>query len=266
MIDKMPKKLYVIIEVTNMNYDELLSINTIPKEIDKSIYEQSERGLIHTSYRDEIRLFSCIKEGNSDKLLEQVQPFLKNGIFVGEMSDNNLMQFKYIAVSTMALATRYAIQGGLNELTSYSFSDEFIRNVDELQAVGDILILLAGKIMELTEMVKKSKDKIIQSPHIRKSIAYINKNITKKITVKEISQHCGISADYLSHLFKKEIGDSLSNYILKQKLELAKTLLWEGADSKKICSSLGFCSQSHFTSSFKKEYNITPGEYISQIK
>ena len=72
MIDKMPKKLYVIIEVTNMNYDELLSINTIPKEIDKSIYEQSERGLIHTSYRDEIRLFSCIKEGNSDKLLEQV--------------------------------------------------------------------------------------------------------------------------------------------------------------------------------------------------
>lgn len=190
MIDKMPKKLYVIIEVTNMNYDELLSINTIPKEIDKSIYEQSERGLIHTSYRDEIRLFSCIKEGNSDKLLEQVQPFLKSGIFVGEMSDNNLMQFKYIAVSTMALATRYAIQGGLNELTSYSFSDEFIRNVDELQAVGDIIILLAGKIMELTEMVKKSKDKIIQSPHIRKSIAYINKNITKKITVKEISQHC----------------------------------------------------------------------------
>lgn len=262
----MRKKLYVILEVVKMNYDELLSINTIPKEIEKSIYEQSERGLIHTSYRDEIRLLSCIKDGNSDKLIEQVQPFLTSGIFVGEMSDDNLMQYKYIAVSAIALATRYAIQGGLNESAAYSFSDKFIRTVDELRTTGEIMILLAGKIMELTEMVKESKEKIIFSPHVRKSIDYINKNITKKITVKEISRHCGISADYLSQLFKKETGDKLSNYILKQKLELAKTLLWEGAESNKICSSLGFCSQSHFISSFKKEYGITPSEFISNTK
>lgn len=249
-----------------MNYDELLSINTIPKEIDKSLYEQVERGMLHTSYRDEIRLFSCVKEGDLEKLLAQVQPFLSSGIFVGEMSDNSLMQFKYIAVSTIALATRYAIQGGLNELAAYSFSDKFIRNVDEAESITDIIMMLANKIMELTTMVKESKEKIIQSPHIRKSIAYINKNITKKITVKEISQHCGISADYLSNLFKKETGNSLSNYITKQKLELAKTLLWEGCDSKKIYSSLGFCSQSHFISAFKREYNITPSEYIFQIK
>lgn len=265
-IDKLPKKLYVIIEVVKMNYDELLSINTIPKEIEKSIYEQSERGLIHTSYRDEIRLFSCIKEGDPDKLLEQVQPFLSSGIFVGEMSGNDLMQFKYIAVSTIALATRYAIQGGLNEMTAYSFSDLFIRTVDEKETISDIIFLLAGKIMELTKMVKESRDKNIHSPHIRKSISYIDKNISKKITVKEIADYCSVSADYLSHLFKKEMGDSLSNYILRQKLELAKTLLWEGCDSKKVCSSLGFCSQSHFISSFKKEYDITPNEYISQIK
>lgn len=249
-----------------MNYDELLSINTIPKEIDKSLYEQLQRGLIHTSYRDEIRLFSCVKEGNPKKLLAQVQPLINNGIFVGEMSGNSLMQFKYIAVSTMALATRYAIQGGLNELEAYSFSDNFIRTIDDKESTTDIMIMLANKIMELTNMVKESRDKIVHSPHIRKAIAYINKNITKKITVKEISQHCGISADYLSHLFKKEIGDSLSNYILKQKLELAKTLLWEGADSKKISSSLGFCSQSHFISAFKKEYNMTPNEFISHTK
>ncbi len=249
-----------------MNYDELLSINTIPKEIDRSLYEQIERGLIHTSYRDEIRLFSCVKEGDLEKLLAQVQPFMNNGIFVGEMSNSSLMQFKYIAVSTMALATRYAIQGGLGELEAYSFSDRFIRTIDEKDSTADIMILLANKIMELTNMVKESKDRIIHSPHVRKSIDYINKNITKKITVKEISQHCAISADYLSHLFKKETGDSLSNYITKQKLELAKALLWEGGDSKKICSSLGFCSQSHFISAFKKEYNMTPSEFIFQTK
>lgn len=47
-----------------MNLTELLSVNTIPKEISKSLFEQSKQGLVHTPYKDEIRLFSCVKEGD----------------------------------------------------------------------------------------------------------------------------------------------------------------------------------------------------------
>lgn len=249
-----------------MKSSELLSIHTIPKEVSKSLYKQSDCGLIHTPYRDEIRLFSCVKEGNPEKLMSQVKPFMESGIFVGEMSDDNLMQYRYMAVSTITLATRYAIQGGLEEHTAYNFSDSFIRAVDKHNSSGEILVHLASKIIELTNMVKDNKSKVRYSPHIRKCISYINQNITKKITVKEIAAHCGVSADYLSHLFKKELGDSLSVYILKEKLELSKTLLWEGYDHKKICQSLSFCSQSHFISSFRKTYGITPTEYLSQIK
>lgn len=43
------------------------------------------------------------------------------------MSENSLMQRKYMAVSSITLATRYAIQGGLNEDEAYSFSDRFIK-------------------------------------------------------------------------------------------------------------------------------------------
>ena len=44
-----------------MNYDELMSIKIIPKEIAKSQSKAFVNGLHHTPYRDEIRLFSCIK-------------------------------------------------------------------------------------------------------------------------------------------------------------------------------------------------------------
>lgn len=249
-----------------MKASELLCINTIPKDVAQSLFKQSDSGFLHTPYRDEIRLFSCIKEGDREKLISQVKPFMESGIFVGEMSDDNIMQYRYMAVSSITLATRYAIQGGLDEHTAYNFSDEFIRKIDRLQSSSDILTQLAAKIIELTNMVSESKNKIKHSPHVRKCISYINRNITKKITVKELSNHCGISADYLSHLFKKELGESMSVYILKQKLEMSKTLLWEGYDSKKICKSLSFCSQSHFISSFRKEYGITPTEYLSQIR
>lgn len=249
-----------------MNAGELLSINTIPYEISSSLFEQSEHGLIHTPYKDEIRLFSCIKQGDPDRLIAEMQPFMQNGIFVGEMSKNDIMQYKYIAVSTITLATRYAIQGGLDEFSAYHFSDEFIRSIDSVNNQSAILKIIAEKIIELTNLVKSNKNKFKYSPHIRKAITYINKNINKRLTVIKIAEECGISPDYLSHIFKKEIGSNLSSYILKQKLEIAKTLLWEGYSNSKICYALSFCSQSYFISSFKNEYDMTPTEYLSQIK
>lgn len=247
-----------------MKISELISVNTIPKEISQSLFEQSKQGLVHTPYKDEIRLLSCVKEGDVGKLLEQVKPFMESGIFVGEMSDDNLMQYKYMSVSTITLATRYAIQGGLDEHSAYNFSDNFIRNIDALKSTGEILSYLARQIIELTNAVKESKKRVKYSPHIRKSILYIDKHITQKISVKEIAQHCNISADYLSYLFKKEIGENLSSYILRQKLEMSKTLLWEGYSKQQICSALSFCSQSYFISAFKKEFDITPNEYLAQ--
>lgn len=249
-----------------MKASELLSINIIPQEISDSLFAQSEKGLSHTPYKDEIRLFSCIKQGDINKLIAEIQPFMQSGIFVGEMSSDDIRQYRYMAVSSIALATRYAIQGGLDEFKAYHFSDEFIRTIDSLDTPLKILEHLAGKIIELTNLVKENKEKLKYSPHIRKAIAYINKNINKKITVKELSEKCSVSADYLSHIFKKEMGISLTAYILKQKLEISKTLLWEGYDNGRICESLSFCSKSYFISSFKKEYGITPTEYLSQIK
>ncbi len=249
-----------------MKASELISINIIPQEISSSLFAQSEQGLSHTPYKDEIRLFSCIKQGDMDRLIAEIKPFIQSGIFVGEMSSDDIRQYRYMAVSAITLATRYAIQGGLDEFRAYHFSDEFIREIDSINTPVKILEHLAGNIIELTNLVNENKEKMKYSPHIRKAVAYINKNINKKITVSELSEKCSISSDYLSHIFKKEMGINLTAYILKQKLEIAKTLLWEGYDNKKICKSLSFRSQSYFISSFKKEYGITPTEYRSQMK
>ena len=51
-----------------MNYEELMSIKVIPKDIAKSQSKSLVNNLYHTPYKDEIRLFSCIKQGNLKKL------------------------------------------------------------------------------------------------------------------------------------------------------------------------------------------------------
>lgn len=233
---------------------QLLSIKIIKNGKDS-------KPLYHTPYTDEIRVYSCVKEGNAERLFEEIQNLIPTGILVGQMSENGVTQHKYMAVSCITLAIRYAIQGGLDETVAYNFSDEFIRNIDSFDDSNDIMSNLADAVIKLTKMVENSKNEPKYSYHIRKCLKYIAKNISKKITVKELAEHCGLSSDYLSNLFKKEMGENLSAYILRQKLERAQTLLFEGYDNKSICNELGFNSQSFFITAFKKQYEQTPNEY-----
>ena len=121
---------------------------------------------------------------------------------------------------------------------------------------------LGIEILKLTQDVKKNKKQPEFSPHIRNCIKYINENLCKKISVSAVARYCGISSDYLSQVFKREIGENLSSYILRQKLEKAKSLLLNGVSSKEISIEVGFSSQAYFVTVFKRFYNMTPSEYI----
>lgn len=215
----------------------------------------------HTPYSAEIRLFSCVQQGDIDSLLAQLKN-LDSLIVMGKMSDDELMQYKYMAVSAVTLATRYAIQGGLNESKAYEFSDRVIKTVDKLTDKNEIFLCLGTEIVKLTQDVKKNKKQPEFSPHIRNCIKYINENLSEKIKISDIAKYCGISADYLSQIFKKEIGENLSSYIMKQKLEKAKSLLLKGSTAKEICSEVGFSSQAYFVTVFKRCYNMTPTDYV----
>lgn len=242
-----------------MNIGELISIETLENEHD--IFG----GRKHTPYCAEIRLFSCVQQGDLKKLMEEIRN-IDASIITGRMSDDDLMQYKYMAVSTVTLATRYAIQGGLNEKTAYDFSDRVIRMIDCFSAKGDVLLCLANEIIKLTRMVRKSKTQPNHSPHVRKCVCYINENMSERITVSRLSQVCGISADYLSQIFKEEMGENLSAYITRKKLEACKSMLASGISSREASLSLGFSSQSHFITAFKRFYGMTPLEYSKLIK
>lgn len=133
-----------------MNYDELMSIKVIPKDIAKSQSKLLVNNLYHTPYKDEIRLFSCIKQGNLKKLIFEMTQLGIQNITVGQMSEDELKQQKYMAVSFITLATRYAIQGGMNENNAYSFSDSFILNIDKAKNKAAVNSLIVDAAIELT--------------------------------------------------------------------------------------------------------------------
>ena len=160
-----------------------MSIRVIPKSVKEETGHHALERLHHTPYRDEVRLFSCLQRGDLKKLIYELGQIGIQNITVGQMSENDLQQQKYMAVSFITLATRYAIQGGLGESDAYAYSDDFIRRIDAASAKRTVHAAIVDGAIELTNMVSRAQKDLTYSPHVRRCIAYINKNPDRKLTV-----------------------------------------------------------------------------------
>ena len=239
----------------------------ILSESDSTIEGQRESGITHSSFESEIHLYTSIENGNVEEVEKAVKDYVKKGVVVGRLSQNNSRQMLYWAISCISIGVHYAIKGGLDETAAYNLSDVCIRQLDTTQDFEQCMKFLLEFAIKLTTMVKESNLNPTVSNNIKKSLHYINIHLHENIQIIDIADEISISKDYLSKLFKKEMGISIHKYILDEKLKEAKLMLISGYSSKNICYTLGFCSETHFISLFKKKYNITPKQFsLSYIK
>ena len=91
---------------------------------------------------------------------------------------------------------------------------------------------------------------------------YIQHHISEPIKAEKIADALYMSRPYLSAKFKQESGQSLTDFILREKTEEAKRLLrYSGKSSAAIALYLGFSSPSHFSRVFRQYAGCNPGEY-----
>jgi len=97
---------------------------------------------------------------------------------------------------------------------------------------------------------------------LRKAERFIWMHYTKKLSLKEIAEASGLSAPYFSTVFKEEMGENLSNYLNRLRVEKAAAMLIATDLSiSKIAESCGFEDQSWFSKIFKNNTGFTPGKY-----
>ncbi len=240
----------------------LKSIEILPNEKDNIEFWERENKKSHTSYETEILFFSCIMHGDTERLGCCLESLFNDGIVTGRLSENSLRQMKYWAVSCITIATRYAIQGGLPEMEAYNLSDRYIRDIDMIDTESEIVDYLIKASFNITNKIKAIKTQHSYPSPIRKCVSFIDLNLHSKISLDELAKISNLSKDYLSQLFKKTTGITVTEYITEKRLSSAKQLLDRNVTISDTAYALGFCSESYFISCFRKKYGITPKEYI----
>lgn len=91
---------------------------------------------------------------------------------------------------------------------------------------------------------------------------YIRSHLNDNLTRESLAAMVYLTPDYLSHLFKRETGFSLTNYIIYERIEEAKRLLAGGGQSiSDIATRCGFQNISYFSKQFKRLTGVTPREF-----
>lgn len=113
----------------------------------------------------------------------------------------------------------------------------------------------------------KHSNSVPKSVLLKPAIDYINENYDQKIYMDKMAYICNISTSYFSKIFKRETGESFSNYINKVKTAKAIELLESTtAPIVNISIDLGYDDCGYFIKVFKKNYGITPATYRKNFK
>lgn len=103
------------------------------------------------------------------------------------------------------------------------------------------------------------------NPHVLRITRYINAHITKPLTLKSISAEVGLTREYISALFRKETGKTLTDYINERKLLFARQLLQSGEMSlADIAGHVGYENYGYFSRLFKRYFGISPTDMKNQ--
>jgi AraC-like DNA-binding protein len=121
----------------------------------------------------------------------------------------------------------------------------------------------ASSILAYEILVRLSKIITPEPPYaMTKALAYIERNLQKPLTNKDICSQTGFSLTHFNRLFRQHAGMAPMSYLISQRVTWAKRLLTNTSLSiKQVAATIGYENQLYFSALFKKHAGISPKEY-----
>ncbi|MCL2557217.1 MAG: helix-turn-helix domain-containing protein [Treponema sp.] len=174
-------------------------------------------------------------------------------------------RFHYIQLRALELAVLLSRVGtNSSSATDVENNTRYLDQVQDAKDIGELAGILHGIVANVAEQIS-SFTGLPHASAMRKAETFIKENLTRKISLGEIARIAGLSAPYFSTIFKEEMGENLSSYVNRQRVEKAARLLIETDTTlSEIAAICCFQDQSWFSKIFKTFTGVSPGKYRRQ--
>ena len=213
---------------------------------------------------DEIILFEnmlaeAVRTGNESYLqqaLRTLHPLMQ------QMDIHSPVREFNISLPLLAVMRFSAIQGGADKEKSYLLYNHMITTLSEAASTGEHIASVTRAAKEYCRLVRESRFGEAHRETAKKIERYVTQHLSEHITLQDLAETCHLSQRQISRVFEEYFGMKMPDYIHRERISRSKTLLISSSLTiNEIASRLGYASQSHFSSTFRKQTGITPGEF-----
>jgi AraC-like DNA-binding protein/ligand-binding sensor protein len=209
----------------------------------------------------ERQLLASLRRGDNEAARKALDELLGILFF---LNPDNFKFMQYRAIELVVLLSRAAVTLGNAEDMLLEINNQYLQRIQESKTTEELIDILHLAVDSMTGQVFSFKGARHASA-LRKAERYIWGNFTRKISLQEVASASGLSAPYFSTVFKEEMGENLSSYLNRLRVDRAASMLTETVlPLSEIAGSCGFEDQSWFSKIFKTYTGKSPGKYRDQ--
>ena len=243
------------------NFDNVTAI------INKSLSEHDgivwNSKLIEARYAYEKEFLFAVSQGNYPKAKHLMSQF--NSIQIDQRNADPIRDMKNYCITINTLFRKSVERGGVHPIHIDSVSSEFVKKIELRSTMDDIYSLMFEMVKVYCQLVNKYSVKDY-SPTVQKVVVMIESNLSSDLTLSELATSLNINASYLSTVFKKETGKTVTAYVNEKRIELAQELLrTTNLQIQTIAQYCGIIDVHYFTRLFKKITGVSPKQFREEF-
>jgi AraC-like DNA-binding protein len=148
--------------------------------------------------------------------------------------------------------------GPFQSVFEAAFSAAISKDADEAMCLEETLLTLAGHLGTCRPLAR-----VPDRCCVRRAQAWIDDHPIVPLTLRAMAVEAGVSRYQLHRAFIEHVGLPPHQYVLQRRLALARRLIRAGTPLADAASAAGFYDQSHMNRCFKRQFGISPGEYLT---
>lgn len=217
------------------------------------------------NYRSERLLLTYVQHGDTEALTSVFRRTqFREDFSIGHDGTSNL---RNITIVTATLVSRSAILGGVEPQEAFALSDAYIRMAESIDSPQNLYALMSTMVIDFANRAGSSAVPASASPYVAQSLIWIRRHLSQRISTCRVAHDIGLSTSYLSSLFRKEMGKTVTDYINEAKIDEAKTLLaTHSMTIRDVSQCMGFASRNYFDKVFRRHCGLTPTQFAGQEK
>lgn len=220
--------------------------------------------MIEERYKAENALLTDIAQGNTAKAQISFHNFLQ--FHIAPRYKDPIRNAKNLTIVLNTLFRKAVESSNVHPIHIDKVSRDFAIQIEAIHSLKDVDELQTVMIRKYCMLVT-NYSLSGYSPLIQKVINHIDMNLAEVLSLRQLSNLFSINPSYLSTLFKKEMGITITDFINQQKVRYAITLLNKtDTQIQNIASLVGINDVNYFIKVFKKINGMTPKEYRDSIR